>query len=266
MKSKLALLCVLLLPLTAHAQVGGSIFIEELTWVEVRDRIAQGATIALVPVGGTEQSGPHMANGAHNSIMRYAAGEIARKTGSVLVAPLIPYGVSGRISPPEGNMAFPGTLSLRGDTLAMILEDTATSLKQHGFRLICFIGDTPGSQYVLQQTAAKLNGQWSAEGVQVLFVDSYAQTEPQREWAMGNGAMAKNPMAHAGMVETSQLMAVASQQVRTSQIAAYGEGDFASAGASGDATQSNATFGRGILGIKISAAVSQIRQAAGKTE
>ena len=266
MKSILALLCIILLPAPALAQAGGSIFIEEMTWMEVRDRVAQGASTALVPIGGTEQSGPQMATGKHNSIMRYAASDIARKVGGTLVAPLISYSPSGRLSPPEGHMQFPGTLSVRSETLAMLLEDVATSLKQSGFRLICFIGDNAGSQSVQQQVADSLSGRWAMEGVQVLNINGYANTTEQGEWATNNGSMAPDPMAHAGMAETSELMAVNLGQVRTAQFGAYTERDYASTGAAGDATQSNASFGRGILGVKITAAIRQIKQAAGQSE
>ena len=41
-------------------------FLEELTWTELRDAIRAGTTTVIVPVGGTEQNGPHMALGKHN--------------------------------------------------------------------------------------------------------------------------------------------------------------------------------------------------------
>lgn len=266
MKLKFFFAALMLMAGSAHAQSTGSVFIEDLTWMEVRDRIAQGANIALVPVGATEQSGPQMANGKHNSIMRFAAGDIARKIGGTLVAPVIPYSPTGRIFPPEGNMQFAGTLSMRSETLAMVLTDVANSLKQHGFKLICLIGDNAGSQAVQQQVADDLNSEWASDGVQVLNVSDYADLEAQNAWAMSNGAMASNPVAHAGMAETSELMAVSPQQVRNALLGAYGDNDYSKTGAAGDATQSNAAFGRGILGVKVSAAIKQIKQAAARGE
>src|SRR5689334_14916028 len=76
--------------LPAHA-APQSVFIEDLTWMEVRDRIAAGATTAIVPTGGTEQNGPQIVTGKHNVIVRYTSGEIARKLGNALVAPVIAY-------------------------------------------------------------------------------------------------------------------------------------------------------------------------------
>jgi hypothetical protein len=48
-------------PAVCTAATTGSVFIEDLTWTELRDRIASGATTILVPIGGTEQNGAHMA-------------------------------------------------------------------------------------------------------------------------------------------------------------------------------------------------------------
>ena len=51
---------------TAAAQAPASVFIDDLTWTELRDQIRAGKTTIIVPIGGTEQNGPHMALGKHN--------------------------------------------------------------------------------------------------------------------------------------------------------------------------------------------------------
>src|SRR6188474_799403 len=65
----------------------GSVFLEELTWVEVRDAIAAGKTTVIIPTGGTEQNGPHMVLGKHNFLVTFAAKVIADRLGNALVAP-----------------------------------------------------------------------------------------------------------------------------------------------------------------------------------
>ena len=64
---------------TAVTQAG--VQLDELTWTELRARIDAGATTALLPVGGTEQSGPHMALGKHNVRVRLLAVRIAERLG-----------------------------------------------------------------------------------------------------------------------------------------------------------------------------------------
>src|ERR1051325_844271 len=75
----------------ARGETGGGVFIEELTWTELRDKIAAGKTVAIVPIGGTEQNGPHMAIGKHNVRVKLLAGKIAAALGTALVAPVLAY-------------------------------------------------------------------------------------------------------------------------------------------------------------------------------
>ena len=51
---------------TVSAQVPETVFLEELTWTEVREALAAGTTTVIIPTGGTEQNGPHMVLGKHN--------------------------------------------------------------------------------------------------------------------------------------------------------------------------------------------------------
>src|SRR5215475_8382903 len=92
-------LCFLLLGLSA-ARAADTVFLEELTWTELRDQIRSGKTTILVPIGGTEQNGPHMALGKHNVRVKALSAAIARRLGNALVAPVLAYVPEGRISPP----------------------------------------------------------------------------------------------------------------------------------------------------------------------
>ncbi|HZV92841.1 MAG TPA: creatininase family protein, partial [Caldimonas sp.] len=112
-----------------------------MTWTEVRDAIAAGRTTVIVPVGGTEQSGPHIALGKHNVRARLLAGRIARALGNALVAPVVAYVPEGSIDPPSGHMRFPGTISVSDAAFRGVLEGAARSLRRAGFRDIVLIGD-----------------------------------------------------------------------------------------------------------------------------
>ena len=72
----------------AHA-APPSVFIEELTWTELRDAQRAGKTTLIIPVGGTEQSGPHLVLGKHNVRVKLLAGRIAETLGNALVAPVV---------------------------------------------------------------------------------------------------------------------------------------------------------------------------------
>ena len=113
MRSVPFLLPILILCLTGwlFAQAPDTVFLEELTWTEVRDKLAAGVTTVIIPTGGTEQNGPHMVLGKHNYLVRHKAGETARRLGDALVAPVMAYVPEGNVDPPSGHMRFPGTIT-----------------------------------------------------------------------------------------------------------------------------------------------------------
>ncbi len=97
------LLCVLLVGASsALAQAPDTVFLEELTWTEIRDRIQAGGTTVIVPIGGTEQNGPHMAVGKHNVRVKVLSDKIARTLGNALVAPCSPTCRKARSARPPG--------------------------------------------------------------------------------------------------------------------------------------------------------------------
>ena len=135
------LLLALLLPSLAAAQMPDSVFIEDLTWTEVRDAIQTGKTTVIMPVGVTEQNGPHMAIGRHNFIIKHNADQIARRLGNALVAPVVVYVPEGNIDPPTEHMRWPGTITLPREYFMKLIEFAARSFKLHGFRDVVFMGD-----------------------------------------------------------------------------------------------------------------------------
>ncbi|TGR94930.1 creatininase family protein, partial [Mesorhizobium sp. M2E.F.Ca.ET.209.01.1.1] len=102
-----------------------SVFLEDLTWTELRDVIAAGTTTIIIPIGGTEQSGPAMALGKHNVRVKFLAAKIAEKLGNALVAPVISYVPEGNIDPPSSHMRFPGTITISDRTFEQLLESAA---------------------------------------------------------------------------------------------------------------------------------------------
>ena len=143
MKHCLALL--LMLPAALFGQ-SKSLLIEDLTWTEVRDAVRSGKTTIIVPSGGTEQNGPHMALGKHNARVRILSERIARTLGDALVAPVIAYVPEGGIAPPSGHMRFAGTITTPEDAFEKVLESAARSFKLHGFRHIVLLGDHGSTQ------------------------------------------------------------------------------------------------------------------------
>lgn len=137
-----------------------SVWIEELTWIEVRDAMAAGKTTAIIPTGGIEQNGPYVALGKHNYVLEGACDAIARELGNALCTPIIKLVPEGGFEPKTGHMRYPGTLTVRDETFRMMLEDVGHSLHVHGFEHIIYIGDSGGNQSGMAAAAAALNERW----------------------------------------------------------------------------------------------------------
>src|SRR2546422_200291 len=106
----------------ALAQSPGSVFVDELTWTELRDQIRAGKTTIIVPIGGTEQNGPHMVLGKHTVRVKVLSEKIARTLGNALVAPVIAYVPEGGLDPPTAHMKFPGTITVPDAVFEKVLE------------------------------------------------------------------------------------------------------------------------------------------------
>ena len=154
-----------------------TVWIEEMTWMDVRDALAGGKTTAIVSTGGVEPNGPWLVTGKHNYVLRANCPAIARKLGNALCAPVIETVPEGNIDPPSGHMTSPGTISLRQETFEAVLTDVAHSLKMHGFEIIVFIGDSGGNQRGMDNVATALTEAWGGEAV-VIFIPEYYRTPP----------------------------------------------------------------------------------------
>ncbi len=154
-----------------------TVWIEEMTWMDVRDALAGGKTTAIVSTGGVEPNGPWLVTGKHNYVLRANCPAIARKLGNALCAPVIETVPEGNIDPPSGHMTSPGTISLRQETFEAVLTDVAHSLKMHGFENIVFIGDSGGNQRGMDNVATALTEAWGGEAA-VIFIPEYYRTPP----------------------------------------------------------------------------------------
>jgi creatinine amidohydrolase/Fe(II)-dependent formamide hydrolase-like protein len=155
-----------------------SVFLEDLTWMDVRDAIATGYSTVIVPIGGIEQNGPYLAVGKHNFVVRGIAEATARNLGDAIVAPIVPIGPGGNIDPPSGHMRWPGSLSVRREILQELLVDIGNSLRHAGFLDVVFISEhegysSPESPGPVAETVARLNQSWRSGQTRAHFIPEY---------------------------------------------------------------------------------------------
>ena len=244
------------LPGTVLGQASDEVFLEELTWTEVRDALAAGTTTVIIPTGGTEQNGPHMVLGKHNYLVRYKAGEVARRLGNALVAPVMAYVPEGDVDPPTGHMRFPGTITTPPEVFEQVLEFAARSFKQHGFLDIALLGDSGGNQASQAVVAERLNREWAATPVRVHHLTDY-YPGPGDAWLVTQGEREEDVGSHAGMHDTTALMFLNPSMLRLDELAPHTRGD--GSGVVGNPARSTAAYGEQILGMQVDAAVRQIR-------
>jgi creatinine amidohydrolase len=233
-----------------------SVFLEELTWMEVRDAIVSGKTTIIIPTGGTEQNGPHLALGKHNYLVKYKAGEVAKRLGNALVAPVVAYVPEGEIDPPTSHMRFAGTITTPQDVFVKVLEYAARSFKQHGFLDIALIGDSGGNQAGQQLAAEALNKEWTATSVRVHHISAYYPGRGD-DWVVSQGISAEDVGSHAGTHDTSSLMYLNPSMLRVDRMRPGKSGD--GQGHIGNPARATALFGKHIVEMQVDDAVKQIQ-------
>jgi creatinine amidohydrolase/Fe(II)-dependent formamide hydrolase-like protein len=204
----------------AEAQRPASVFVEDLTWTELRDSVASGDTTIIIPVGGVEQSGPYVALGKHDVRVRLLAEMIARSLGNALVAPVVAYVPEGNIDPPTEHMRFPGTISVPSDAFRETLRAAARSFQSHGFRDVVLIGDHGGYQSDLKAVADGLNRAWAKSPARVHYIAAYyAATQVAYVAALkARGYAAAEIGSHAGLADTSLMLALDPRYVRSERL------------------------------------------------
>ncbi|MGQ0847072.1 MAG: mycofactocin biosynthesis peptidyl-dipeptidase MftE [Sporichthyaceae bacterium] len=91
-----------------------------MTWPQVGERAGPDAILA-VPLGATEQHGPHLPLSVDTDVAVALCSGLAAARAGVFVAPALPYGSSGE------HAAFPGTLSIGQAALELLLVELARS-------------------------------------------------------------------------------------------------------------------------------------------
>lgn len=235
-----------------------SVRLADLTWTEVHSAIESGYKTVIVPTGGTEQNGPFVVLGKHHHVVARTSKVIAENLGKTLVAPVMDYVPEGEISPqPTGHMSYAGTISIPEQLFEAVLEATARSLRVHGFDQIYFLGDSGGNQNAQAKVADRLSQEWALDGVRVTSLNAYYDRNGQFDHLLSSGFSEAEIGYHAGIRDTSELLAIDPSLVRLESRNVLPGMD---TGHSGNPSKASAAIGRKMLDLKINAALEQIRE------
>jgi creatinine amidohydrolase/Fe(II)-dependent formamide hydrolase-like protein len=261
--SRLIVACVFALVAAAAPGVPpAGVFIDDLTWTELRAEIASGKTTIIVPIGGTEQNGPHMTLGKHNVRATALAQKIAQALGNALVAPTLAYVPEGGVSPPTAHMRFPGTITMPDATFEKVVEYAVRSFRLHGFRDIVLVGDHGGYRKSLKAVADRLDREWASTTVRVHAIDEYYEAAETlfAQALKRQGYRDEEIGTHAGLADTSLAMAIDPRLVRADRLRSPeppGRAD----GVYGDPRRATAELGQAGVDLVVATSVAAIRRA-----
>ncbi len=245
----------------AAADTPATVFLEEMTSPELAAAVKAGKTTIIVPIGGTEQSGPHIVLGKHNVRVKALAAKVATALGNALVAPVIAYVPEGGTNPPTAHMRYPGTITVPPDAYRKVVESAARSFRLHGFRDIVLLGDHGDYQKDNQAVAAALDREWAGTGVRVHAIVEYyrAATDGFARTLKARGHTDAEIGQHAGLADTSLALAVDPKLVRTDRLAASGPPP--PPGVTGDPRRASAELGQAGVDAIVAQTVDAVRAA-----
>jgi len=177
------------------------LWLEELSTIEAAEA-AKNGTVIIFPLGSMEEHGEHLPLGTDCIQPEYVAVEVAKKTGC-LIAPPFRYGIC------NATRNFPGTLTIKFDTLYRVATDILSELVRSGFyRIIVMSGHAGSSHMVALRLAAQeiVNQNSGKVRIMVLSDFDFAEDVENLYAAPGDG--------HAGTLETSRIMSIKPELVK----------------------------------------------------
>jgi creatinine amidohydrolase len=198
MQSKLFFMILLFFVLTASflaSETSKALVLQEMSWVDVKEYLKTN-DMAIIPLGSTEQHGPHLPLGTDDYEAMGISKLISEKTGVVIV-PVLLVGYSIYHS------GFPGTLSLKPETMEAVLFETVEVLIKHGFRRFMFLNYHGGNNITHDSVIRRINHTTIGIAVGIGIGDSIQKPEDEEffDW-------------HAGKGETSIMLYLKPESVR----------------------------------------------------
>jgi creatinine amidohydrolase len=176
----------------------------ELTWPEVAEAAERGAGV-VVPVGSTEQHGPHLALSV-DAVLPTELGLAVAEQHDLLVAPAVHFGYRSRPLS-GGGQGFPGTISVRAQTLIMTVEDVLRELLRHGFRRLMILNWHFENQNFVYESAWLALDQGQREDARVMVVEQpFSQLSDETMELVFGDEFPGWDVEHAAIMETSLML------------------------------------------------------------
>jgi len=179
--------------------------LQDLTWLEFRDRLAQEPVI-LLPLGSQEEQGPHAPMGDY--VLAEQVALMAAERAEAICAPVLPFGHA------EFFRGAPGGIQLRAATFQMVLEDMIGAFLDHGLtRIVVCNGHTTNGPLISQVTH-KIRRE---RGLVVPSVNLW-RALPESEWTRLHGESASRARGHGADPLTSVYMHLMPGSIRLDRL------------------------------------------------
>ena len=205
-------------PAAAKA-VATSVRLADMTWFEFDRRVRTGSPIVIIPIGATEQHGPHLPLGTDVTLPLTVAERVAERIGAI-VAPALPYGYKSQPKTGGGNH-FPGTISLDADVLVGLVRTLVTEFARHGVRTVVLLDGHMENQWFLSEAADLAVREARRDGIRDLKVVKLGYWEfidAATEHALFEGEAFDWGLEHAAVMETSVMLHLRPDLVRVDAI------------------------------------------------
>jgi creatinine amidohydrolase len=163
--------------------------LEEMNWKEIKAGLEESQTVIL-PVGATEEHGPHLPVFTDTLQAVEVAKEVASRR-KVFVAPPVHYGVC------RSTRGFPGTISISPEALRKLIYDLLLAFRDSGFENVLILTGHAGGLHLAALTEA-CEKVMAEKDVRVSLVSDYHIIPEEKVETPGDG--------HAGEIETSRML------------------------------------------------------------
>ena len=183
----------------------------EMTWPEVVEAVAAGSTTVILPLGATEQHGPHLPLATDTVRAAALADRLSVALGTALVAPPLPFGCS------DEHWGFAGLIGLDHETLATVIVDCGRRLAGWGITRLVVLSAHGGNARALDLATSRLADEVPSLGLVVLG-GAAAHPDDILAIADADGIRKADVGLHAGEGETSEMLALRPDLVRMGRV------------------------------------------------
>ena len=197
---------------------------DNISWVDYEHRVHSGAVV-LLPIGATEQHGPHLPLGTDALLASAISEEVAREIDGV-VAPALSYGYK---SQPKcgGGQHFCGTTSVDGATLIAMVRDAVREFHRHGVkRLVLVIGHYENQWFVTEGIELAMRDIGLDAGLEVMRLEHWEFVTSQTLDKIFPNGFPGIALEHAAVIETSMMLHYHPGMVHLDKIPDHGPAEF----------------------------------------